>query len=396
MIIATVYVFVVFLTTPPYGVPKEEFVAVVWWVNLLALLVGIVAAALLYRPVRQGVTQVIYGQHDDPYAIIAHLNQRLDASQPPQAILASAAETIAHALRLTYVGIEAHNGAKMLIAEYGAIHDDADVIPIRLAYQGAPVGELRVTPRGKKSAFQGVDLELLNELARQVAIALYATQVTAELQASRESIITAREEERRRIRRDLHDGLGPVLSALQLQLGALRALVRQDPAHAETLATELRDDLRTATAEVRRLVYDLRPPLLDEFGLAGAIRTLAASVPNLTLTVEAPEPMPPLSAAHEVAVFRIAMEAVHNVIKHSGADCCEVTIQRADEQIILTVRDNGQGFLPGTAGGVGFTSMRERAQELGGSISVHSSPGDRYDRHGPHSVYSICTEGGVH
>ncbi len=221
--IAGVYVTVIFLTTLPYGAPREEL-SPLWWQNLLALILAILIVALLYRPLRRGVSQVIYGQHDDPYAIIAQLNQRLEASQPPQAILASAAETIAGSLKLAYVCIEARNGTQTLAAEYGTIPAGADAIPIPLAYQGAPVGELRVTPRGTGAAFHGVDLKLLNELARQVAIALYATQVTAELQASRESIVTAREEERRRIRRDLHDGLGPVLSALQLQLGALRAV----------------------------------------------------------------------------------------------------------------------------------------------------------------------------
>jgi two-component system NarL family sensor kinase len=198
--------------------------------------------------------------------------------------------------------------------------------------------------------------------------------VTAELQASRESIVTAREEERRRIRRDLHDGLGPVLSALQLQLGALRTLVHQDPDAAEALAAELRDEMRAATGEIRRLVYDLRPPMLDEFGLAGAIRTLGAAVPNLALAVDTPEPMPALSAAQEVAFYRIAAEAVHNVIRHSGAACCDVTLAQAGDQLVLTVRDNGSGLSQGRAVGIGFASMRERAQELGGSVSVLSSP----------------------
>ena len=189
--IAGVYVTVIFLTTLPYGAPREEL-SPLWWQNLLALILAILIVALLYRPLRRGVSQVIYGQHDDPYAIIAQLNQRLEASQPPQAILASAAETIAGSLKLAYVCIEARNGTQTLAAEYGTIPAGADAIPIPLAYQGAPVGELRVTPRGTGAAFHGVDLKLLNELARQVAIALYATQVTAELQASRESIVTAR------------------------------------------------------------------------------------------------------------------------------------------------------------------------------------------------------------
>ncbi len=180
----------------------------------------------------------------------------------------------------------------------------------------------------------------------------------------------AREEERRRIRNDLHDGLAPTLSSLQLQLGAVRNLMRENPAQAEIIVNDLRQDLQKATAEIRQLVYDLRPPMLDELGLVGAIKNFKFPDSGIHFQVNAIEPMPKLSAAVEVAAYRIASEAIHNVVKHAHATECTVNVETNDRYLMLSVTDNGTSLPHQPHVGVGLQSMRERVDELGGAISI--------------------------
>ncbi len=213
---------------------------------------------------------------------------------------------------------------------------------------------------------------LLKDIAQQLGIALRAAQLSAELQASRERLVIAREEERRRIRNDLHDGLAPTLSSLQLQLGAARNLVRRNPEQAEALINELREDMRNATAEIRQLVYDLRPPMLDELGLVGAMRNSKFQGSEVRIDVHAPEPMPQLPAAVEVAVYRIASEALHNVVKHAQATTCQIHIELDGGCLILKVIDDGKSLSPDAQAGIGIHSMKERAAELGGTLIVQS------------------------
>jgi signal transduction histidine kinase len=188
-------------------------------------------------------------------------------------------------------------------------------------------------------------------------------------------LVTAREEERRRLRRDLHDGLGSQFAALHLRADTLRALIPSDPAAAEAVAVELRDEIRAAVADIRRLVYELRPPALDELGLAGAMRALAAqrtSANGLQVTIDAPEPLPPLPAAVEVAAYRIAQEALTNVVRHAHACTCMIRLALADN-LRLEIKDDGIGLPAHQLAGVGLRSMRERAAELGGTCVVETA-----------------------
>jgi two-component system NarL family sensor kinase len=341
-----------------------------WWLNLVVLL----TIALTFWPVRswlrRGANQVVYGQYDNPYALIAHLNQRLDAVQSPQAIAPTLAETIASTLKLPYVAIETHREGQVVIVEYGSKPPSANLLAVPLAYNDTQLGVLRAAPRQPQEPLSSSDHKLLHDLARQAAITLYAAQLTADVQASRERIVTVREEERRRIRRDLHDGLAPTLSALRLQLGTLRRQIRQQPAEAEALVDELRGDLRGATGDIRRLVYELRPPLLDELGLVGALRNLGDMLLGVAFTLDAPETLPPLSAATEVAVYRIASEALHNVAKHAHATRCSIRLVLENTALTLTISDDGVGVPADRSAGIGLVSMRERAAELGGHLGI--------------------------
>ncbi len=160
-------------------------------------------------------------------------------------------------------------------------------------------------------------------------MAVHALRLTADLQLSRERLVTAREEERRRLRRDLHDGLGPQLAAQTLKVGSARSLYPRNPAAADALLSELEVDLEAALSDIRRLVYNLRPPALDELGLTGAVRESAAQygTNRLNISIEAPERLPALPAAVEVAAYRIVQEALTNVVRHAHASSCLIRLQ---------------------------------------------------------------------
>jgi signal transduction histidine kinase len=231
------------------------------------------------------------------------------------------------------------------------------------------MGFIQISARSSNQSLSENDLTLLQDVARELGIALRAAQLAVDLQNARESLVISREEERRRIRNDLHDGLAPTLSSLQLQLGALRSLVRPNPDQAEVLINEMREDLRSATAEIRQLVYDLRPPLLDELGLVSALRCAIPQGTEISFEVIAP-PLPKLPAAVEVAAYRIAIEAVHNVLKHAQATACQIFIAVEDGCLVLKVIDNGRGIPGDVRTGVGLMSMKERATELGGILFI--------------------------
>jgi signal transduction histidine kinase len=197
-----------------------------------------------------------------------------------------------------------------------------------------------------------------------------------ELQVSRQRLVAAREEERRRLRRDLHDGLGPSLATLAMRLESATDLIRDDPDQAAALVARLSDQARDDIGEVRRLVEGLRPPALDQLGLVSALRHRAAEhtegsgrVP-VPWTVEADDALEPLSAAVEVAAYRIVVEAVTNVQRHSGAERCTVRLTRDASHLAIEVADTGSGLAADRRPGVGLSSMRERAEELGGSFEV--------------------------
>jgi signal transduction histidine kinase len=282
-------------------------------------------------------------------------------------------ETIAQALRLPHVAIELGHGDDLEpVAIYGRVEGEPLAVP--LVYQAEPIGRLLLGPRGPGEPFSPADRRLLGDLAGPVAMAASAVQLTTDLQRSRQRLVTALEEERRRLRRDLHDGLGPTLAGVTLEIGAAR-----DPAAADALLARLQAETKAATAEIRRVVYGLRPPALDELGLVGAIREEAnrfaaaeqADAAALVVSVQAPEDLDGLPAAVEVAAYRITLEALTNVARHAHARHCTIHLTVHDE-LEVAVTDDGSGLPADYHAGVGLTSLRERAAELGGTCTVAS------------------------
>jgi signal transduction histidine kinase len=346
--------------------------------SLALSLLGVGLVAIVVQPVRgrlqRSVNRLMYGERDDPYAVLARLGQRLDATVAPEAVLTAIVETVAQALRLPYAAITLRQDqAFAAVAAYGRAA--GEVVRRPLAYQGDTVGELVVSPRGPGEPLSPDDRRLLDDLARRAGAAAHAVRLTVALQRSREQLVAAREEERRRLRRDLHDGLGSQLAALHLRAGTLRRLLPPGAPEVEAGLTEMQSELHTAIGDIRRLVHELRPPALDELGLAGALRALAAqcsAANELSVQVDAPE-VPPLPAAVEVAAYRIAQEALANVTRHAHARACRVRLA-LNGGLDLEIKDDGIGLAAGHPAGVGLHSMRERAGELGGSFSVDTAP----------------------
>jgi len=242
-----------------------------------------------------------------------------------------------------------------------------------LIHQGETLGYLVLGPRAPNEAFGQSDLRLLDDLAPQVGVAVHSVHLTADLQRSREQLVLAREEERRRLRRDLHDDLAPTLASLGLTASTAADLIATNPEKATLLVKELQNEIRSTVGNIRRLVYDLRPPTLDELGLLAAIRERAtqySNAPNgFRVVVDAPAELPALPAAVEVAAYRIVQEALENVSKHSQARHC--TIRFANHSgLEIEISDDGIGLSPNIIPGIGLRSMQERAEELGGSCVI--------------------------
>ncbi len=344
--------------------------------NLLVSLLAVGLVAVVFQPLRsrlqRGVNRLMYGERDEPYAVLSRLGQRLEGTLAPEGVLSTIVETVTQALKLPYAAITLRqDGEFVTAAEHGIPAGEPVTLP--LVYQGEEIGGLVVSSRAPGEEFTSSDRRLLEDLARQAGAAAYAARLTADLRRSRERLVAAREEERRRLRRELHDGVGPQLAALTLKLETARNKLVRDP-EAETLLSDLAERARVAVADVRRSVHGLRPPALDELGLAAALRETAIQYGQngLDVSVEASGGLPPLPAAVEVAAYRIAQEALTNVVRHAGAKTCAVRfdLDREAGLLRIEVEDDGRGIGAKRGTGVGMFSMRERAEELGGTCVV--------------------------
>jgi signal transduction histidine kinase len=363
--------------------------------NLAVSLVATAIVAVLFQPLRsrfqRAVNRLMYGDRDDPAAVTSRLGRRLEATLAPEAVLPTVVETIAQALKLPHAAILLKEGEGFRsAAAYGSPTAEPEALP--LVYQREEIGRLVIAPRAPGEQFSAADRTLLEDLARQAEVAVHAVRLTADLQSSRERLVSAREEERRRLRRDLHDGIGPTLTGLALQLNAARKLVKSKPDDAEESLARIEQRTEETIAEMRRLIYGLRPPALDDLGLIPSIYQQAQSQGMVDLStgpetdeslehrtlfsMNAPEKLPPLPAAVEVACYRIVQEALTNVTRHACARTCLVclSVDQGSGVLEVEITDDGVGISGDRVAGVGLSSMRERAEELGGTLTVEREP----------------------
>ncbi|TDD64528.1 sensor histidine kinase [Actinomadura rubrisoli] len=342
----------------------------------LACLTFVVGVAL--RPTARwcsrAVDRLYYGERTRPYQLVRDLAERLSRTVRPQDAPAMLCTTVVDGLRLP--------GARLAVPTRGGPRElaragepgEADAA-FELAYDGAVIGNLHVRPRDGDTALDGQDREVLQFLADQAAPAVASLRLYEDLRAGREQLITAREEERRRLRRDIHDGVGPALSALRLRIDTAQSLIPPGEPAAASLE-EISGDVAQLIDDVRRVSEGLVPGALAEVGLSGAVRRLAERVSGRAPRVAVrlvPDPLPELPAATEAAAYQITAEAITNVVRHAAARRAEVTLAAEEGALRIEVSDDGTG-IPARRdrAGVGLQSMAERAAELGGKFTISS------------------------
>jgi signal transduction histidine kinase len=347
---------------------------------LSLIMTGVIA--VVFQPLRENlqrrVNRFMYGEVESPYEVISKLGQRLEGSFKEDDALQTIAQTMKEALKLPYVAISLLQG-KQQVAVFSEGDPVKDVWNIPLVYQGEELGILHIAPRYPGESFSRKDEQLIKNLARHAGITAYNVRLLIDLQRSRTALVTAREEERKRLSRDLHDGLGPTLAALNLQTMLLKKIIKKDGESAINFTNEIQTEIQKTIEDVRRIVYDLRPPVLEELGFIGSIRAYSEQISyfsegtSLQINVHTSEEYPNLPAAIEIALYRITKEALTNVIHHSRANVCNVTFQFSHE-VTLEVLDNGIGLSLENKKGEGLVSMVERAKELGGTCTITSNP----------------------
>lgn len=300
-----------------------------------------------------------------------HVAEHDDDRLVPQVLHA-----VATAVRSPYVALVDPGGAVRAAA--GA---PAGGEPLRLPLQvgGRDVGCLLVAPRTSHDGWSAADRTLLDVLAGQVAVVAHTAGLNAELAGSRDRVLAATADERRRLHQELHDGLGPALSGIALGLEAAEVALGSDPGRAALLLARLREETQTAGREVRRLVEGLRPAALDTRELADALVAFveglaAATTGRLDVVLDVKGVLPPLGPDVDAAAYRIVTEAVTNVVRHSGARTCRVRVTADDAALRLVVDDDGTGLPAQPRDGVGLASMRRRAAELGGVWTAGPRP----------------------
>lgn len=329
-------------------------------------LIGAVAATTFHplRVMLRGVIdETLFGDRPDPLDAAARVVDRV-GDDPVLALRA-----IREALVLPYASLSS-GGVELASSGTAVTH----VRRLSLQLGDDEVGEIVVGLRPGDLTLSAGDERVLRIVAPLLAQTLRARSLAADLQTSRGQAIGAIEEERRRLRRDLHDGLGPTLSGIAFTADAARNTLRAQPESADELLRGLRAEAVAAVGEIRRLVYDMRPPALDELGLVPALRQRAASIRTpdgrtMRITVEAPDALPDLPAAVETAAYRIATEALTNAARHSGSDQADLRIGVDAGGLSVAIQDGGRIGRPWTPG-VGLSSMKERAAEVGGTLRV--------------------------
>lgn len=341
--------------------------------NASLVATGMIAVA--FEPVRRWVQRLVdhllYGDRDDPYKVIVNLGDVHGQTTDPDAMLPLLISAIAGSLRVPYVAVRlSTSDGPRLVAEHG--RSGTRLEEFDMVARGETLGQLVVATRRAGDRFTARERRLLADVAQYFAAVTEATRLIRDLQDSRERLISAREEERKRLRRDLHDGVGPALTGIGMQVRAARKAV-DDPERVRHILEVMTADLQACRSEVRQLLDHLHRPAELDRGLEAALRAQCQRFhgPSLAVDLYVARHLDGLPAAIEVAAYRIVSEALTNVVKHANAESCRITVD-ADRALSIDVVDDGVGIVPGGDGplGVGLESMRERAAELGGECVV--------------------------
>jgi signal transduction histidine kinase len=350
--------------------------------NILISLIATGLVAVLFQPLRERLQRIVnrltYGERDDPYRIISRLGTQLEATLTPDALLPAVAETVAKTLKLPYVAVELkEEGEFRQVASYGTPVGPSLRLPLR--YQQEAIGQLLLASRSPGESFSSADRRVLDDLARQAGIAANAVRLAEDLQRSRERLLLAREEERRRLARELHDSVSQALYGISLGAHAARTALDRDPEHVAEPLDYILTLAEAALAEMQALIFELRPESLEQEGLVSALSKQAAALQArnaiAVATAFCEEPDLPLPVKEDL--HRIAQEAMHNTVKHAHANHVDLRLDQTPDEVLLEIRDNGVGFDTSGSfpGHLGLHSMRERVANLGGTFQIESEPG---------------------
>ncbi|MEV8464017.1 MULTISPECIES: sensor histidine kinase [Streptomyces] len=320
--------------------------------------------------VQAAVDRTLFGHRHDPYAVVAHVGRRVAPAGEPAEAMQHLVDALRSALRLPYAAFE----SPAVAAASGTPAAGAGWRSFPCRALGRELGVLRVGRRSVNDPWTAKEQAAVEEVADRAGTLAYAAGLVEDIARSRSRILSVREEERRRLRADLHDGIGPSLAGTAHQLDALARRI-DDPCLADCART-LRDRLRSTVVDLRTVVQGLRPAVLDQLGLRGALRELLAGYDTPACHSSIDGACHGLPAAVEVAAYAIAAEAVANAVRHSAAGRLELTAHVEDTVLILSIRDNGRGIPPRHRPGVGLRSMGERAAEVGGRLEVTTAPGE--------------------
>ncbi len=338
-----------------------------------------VIAAVLFQPARDRLERIadriVYGQRLDGYALLRGLAHDLEKAPHAAAVGPRVAAAVADGVGAAWSRVVlTETSGDVVVGTAGHPVPPAELV-LPLVYRDETIGRLECGPRGAEP-YSEADIELLAAVARQVALALHDARQSHELAASRTRLVQAAQAERRRIERDLHDGVQQELVALMAKIEVARRSATGDPAVTEALndAVQL---ARSSLRGVRELAHGIHPAVLTDEGLAAAVHARAAALPIGVHLEVAPEARGRRFAADsEAAAYFMVSEALTNAIKHSGTDECWIRIGLCQDQLDVIVDDAGRGIEP-KAHLRGLRGIEDRLGALGGRLEVGPRPGSR-------------------
>jgi signal transduction histidine kinase len=368
--------------------------------NLILSIVATAIVAVAFQPVRERVQRVanrlVYGKRATPYEVLSQFSERVAETYAAEDALPRMARVLAEGtgaeraevwlrtatlLRPAATWPESNGVTEEPVRLSG---DDLPLLPgdeaVPVRHQGELLGALTVSKRQGES-LTPIEHKLLDDLAHQAGLVLKNVGLTAELRqrledlrASRQRLVAAQDQERRRLERNLHDGAQQNLVALKVKLGLAENIAEKDPAKAQVLIAQLKDDADEALETLRDLARGIYPPLLADKGLVAALESQARKAPvPIDIQVDGIERY---SQDVEAAIYFCCLEALQNVAKYAGASTVEIRLRSADGRVSCQISDNGQGFdMAATPRGSGLQNMADRMEALGGSVEVQSSIG---------------------
>jgi len=337
--------------------------------SAVATVVTVLAVAPLRRRIQRGVDRLLYGDRDDPYEVMTRVGDLLRRTMDPNSVLPQLTTDIANSMQVPYVAVELdeHDEEPRVVAEHGRRTEPAESFD--MVAQGTHVGKLLVAPRSEGGKFTPRERRLLEGAAVQAAVAAATIRLMNDLQAYRGRLIGIREDERRRLRDDLHDRVKPALTGIAMRVALARKHLR-DPERVGDLLDGVVDDLGHTQSDLNDLVDQLGPRALGS-GLAAAFVARCGHFdgPKLSVRLHMHQSLDGLPAPVEEAAYHILGEALNNVVRHARAKKCTVSVVRG-HSLTIEVVDDGIGIGSTVGHGVGLGSMRDRAERLGGTCQV--------------------------